>query len=293
MHKKIEFDLPEIYIPVQVNAKVNGEWPGYIHDSDGDNISEKNCSYCELTAMYWLWKNSDADIKGLCHYRRYFSNDEHITMSEANVRPEKNMYKYVLQKAEIEHYLQDFDAIVVRPYRPYPMCEYDDLNRWCYEKDIEVLKRAVINLYPDYLPAYNEVMQSTNLSHFNMIITKARIFDDYSKWLFTIMSEVEKNTNIQNYDIQHKRIYGYLAEALLNVYIKKNNLNVKYSKLVVPATFMNVSKFRMNIRRCWSKVQNFALFIKIYWIIELLYKTFRPKQFNKYIAYKNAMKSEE
>ena len=45
-----------------------------VRDNQGINIASRNANYCELTAMYWIWKNSDAPYKGLCHYRRYFTN---------------------------------------------------------------------------------------------------------------------------------------------------------------------------------------------------------------------------
>lgn len=74
-HKKIEelsdrTVMPEIYIPMQV-GRAGKEDLGYLGDDSGDNISDKNSSYCELTGMYWLWKNMDCDIIGICHYRRF------------------------------------------------------------------------------------------------------------------------------------------------------------------------------------------------------------------------------
>ena len=72
-HKPIKFTLPLIYQWVQVNATRSGQWDGYLHDDDGpESISYKNSSYCELTVLYRIWKESKADIVGLCHYSRFF-----------------------------------------------------------------------------------------------------------------------------------------------------------------------------------------------------------------------------
>ena len=70
-HKKYNIPKMKGYIPIQVGASLH-ENLGYKVDSDGDNISYKNPNYCELTALYYMWKNLDDDIIGLTHYRRYF-----------------------------------------------------------------------------------------------------------------------------------------------------------------------------------------------------------------------------
>ena len=73
-HKKDVMATHEPYMPIHVGKALHPELDlGIQGDNTGDNISEKNGSYCELTGMYWAWKNlKDVDIIGLCHYRRYF-----------------------------------------------------------------------------------------------------------------------------------------------------------------------------------------------------------------------------
>ena len=74
------------YLPVEVGAALHTQpIPGFTPDNTGDNISEKNKNYCELTALYWAWKNLDADTSGLVHYRRYFSNGKLLKRKEARI----------------------------------------------------------------------------------------------------------------------------------------------------------------------------------------------------------------
>lgn len=68
-HKEYQFPKDALYTPIQVNAQKNKDL-GYLKDNEGDNISFKNNNYCELTAMYWAWKNLSCDIIGINHYRR-------------------------------------------------------------------------------------------------------------------------------------------------------------------------------------------------------------------------------
>ena len=75
-HKSFDQLGLEGYLPVQVGAALAAQDLGFQRDDEGDNISEKNPQYCELTAQYWAWKNlTDAQIMGLVHYRRYFTTD--------------------------------------------------------------------------------------------------------------------------------------------------------------------------------------------------------------------------
>ena len=77
-HKEYRMPEDSLYLPLHVGAEgktdENGN-PldlGYLKDNTGDNISAKNPMYCELTGLYWAWKNLNSDYIGLVHYRRYF-----------------------------------------------------------------------------------------------------------------------------------------------------------------------------------------------------------------------------
>ena len=63
----------DVYLPLHVGKAISNKELNITCDNDGENISAKNLSYCELTGLYWAWKNlKDVDYIGLCHYRRYF-----------------------------------------------------------------------------------------------------------------------------------------------------------------------------------------------------------------------------
>ena len=75
-HKPYQMPQDEIYLPVHAGCE-GKESIGFQGDNTGDNISLKNPFYCELTCLYWAWKNLGCDFIGLVHYRRYFSLTPH------------------------------------------------------------------------------------------------------------------------------------------------------------------------------------------------------------------------
>lgn len=103
-HKPYWMPDDDVYLPIQVGA-AGKESLGWQRDDEGDNISAKNPNYCELTALYWAWKNLKADYIGLCHYRRYFI---HRSLT-ARIRPRKNR---IYHRKNYEKLLQKYDAII-------------------------------------------------------------------------------------------------------------------------------------------------------------------------------------
>ncbi len=202
---------------------------GTVKDNDGctdadsrDNIAAKNPQYCELTAAYWIWKNVNAPIKGLCHYRRYFTHDA---------------WKYnenkILSIEEAENILKDKDIIL--PERKYYNATAEELFLTCgYKKDLDITRKVIEKKCPEYLQDWYDLMSSNSGYLANMMICKSAVYDAYCEWLFDILFEVEKRTNLNGYSKAEARIYGYISERLLDVWIKHNKLKVKEFQSINP-----------------------------------------------------------
>ena len=229
-HKPIRFRLPDEYYWVQVNAAHTGQWDNYLHDNDGqDNISIKNPSYCELTVLYKLWKESSADFVGLCHYRRFFGQGKKSDFFEKAGIPVKkeSVFPLLLRDKLISKYLDQYDILLGRPYCPFPLNVYEDLLRFVYPGDIEAMICVIEQHSPEYAETLQKVLCSKSISYCNMFVSRRETTDRYCTWLFDVLGRIEKEVDISTYDTSHTRIFGYLAEVLLNVYVQKNQLSVK------------------------------------------------------------------
>lgn len=206
----VPFTPPEdsIYVPLQVGRSLHPDY-GYFGDHTGDNISAKNPYYSELTGLYWIWKNrTDADYLGLCHYRRYFLNDTGDLMRESE-------YMDILSK---------HDVIIAQPQ----IGQYDYHTIYARAHDIRNLDQTAVvikELYPDYYADFQDVIAGNRCYVGNLFVAPRSLFCSYCEWLFTIFSALETRINTEGYDDYHKRVFGFLSEQLLFVWIKHNHLS--------------------------------------------------------------------
>ena len=219
-HKKA--NLPELkeYVPIQVGAE-GKEKLGYITDNTGENISNKNPNFCELTATYWIMKNDNSDIVGLTHYRRYFFNNIF-----------SNSFKNIIHKEKIIKILNNYDIIVPKKYKLGVTVEkqYSQIHNI---EDLMKCGEIIKNKNPEYSEAFDKVLKKRKIYTYNMFISRKKVFDDYYKRLFDILFEAEKIIDISNYDNYNKRVYGFLSERLFNVWIEKNKDNLKIKEMPV------------------------------------------------------------
>lgn len=226
-HKKFNVPDKEGYIPIQVGAKINEQLP-YIKDDTGDNISEKNKNYCELTALYWIWKNRKENIIGLTHYRRYFYNN--IFSNKEN---------NLLSCKKIENILYKYDIILPKSLKLENTIEEQYVDSH-HVNDLRKCKTIIQDIYPEYEDDFEKVLKRKKMYAYNMFITKREYFEMYMEWLFNILSRLEKKIDIREYSEYNQRVYGFLAERLLNVWISKNNLKIK--ECVVYNTQLSIDK---------------------------------------------------
>ncbi|MGO5069840.1 DUF4422 domain-containing protein [Roseburia faecis] len=200
-HKKIEAISDQMYIPLQVGSEGKEDY-GYIRDNTGDNISAKNLNYCELTGIYWLWKNMECEVIGVCHYRRFFIREERL-----------------LSREEIEKQIEKTPIIV--PNSRYVGCKdaYLQYTEKHNEKDMQICREVINEKYPEYIDAFNYVMHTMLMSIGNMWITQKAIFDRYCSWLFDILFEVEKRIDLTGYNDYQRRVMGFLSERLFRVWL--------------------------------------------------------------------------
>lgn len=228
-----EVSLPDGYQYVETGSALKeNHVPGILRDDDGISLSEKNRTYCELTVLYWLWKNRTDDIRGLCHYRRLFSNDTDVKIFTIEMKKIREIDAFILKKDQIQRDLKNHDMILLMPYNPGDHTAREDLKRYLYEKDIDILDQVMARYFPEYLDAYLDTMHSCNLSYCNMFIAGKEVFDAYCTWLFAVLFTYEKKVDLSGYDAQHRRIFGYVSEVLQNVWVRKNRIHARYYNLL-------------------------------------------------------------
>jgi len=237
------------YIPVWAGKNNKPEVSGFIGDDTGDNISEKNKYYSELTGIYWVWKNTHSEYVGSCHYRRYFTSAPEpflnrlkrmlyypVCMSRkrfgliytSNLKCWKSK---ILSNNEITGLLENYDAIMParRILRKNVKSHYEKHHN---PTDLILLKKILTKYFPDYLPSFEAVLSGNRLFANNMFIMKWETFDKLMNWLFFILFKFEEKTDLEHYKGYQERIFGFLAERLITMWIIHHELNYKELPLI-------------------------------------------------------------
>lgn len=242
-HKKSYVPKNAYLIPIQVGAALSKErFEGYVHDDEGDNISEKNKSYCELTAQYWAWKNCEADYYGFFHYRRYmsFSNEQIGDIETYHKYPyctNEVIEDIELNEEKMKKVITNYDVLTIIPttldnyttvrgqYAMHDVHFIEDLDECC----LDIVKKK----YPEIFKTAVDYLNGGKCYYCNMYIASREIFYKYSEFLFNILNEFEKTKDVTLYNPAQYRVYGYLGERLWGIYYTylKKIVGIRYKEL--------------------------------------------------------------
>lgn len=214
-HKKYWMPSDSCYLPLHVGKRDQRDI-GYAGDNTGEHISYKNPWYCELTGLYWGWKNLEADYIGLAHYRRQYSVKSWL------YRKTHDKKDCVLTGEELQQLIQRYDVILTKK-RNYVI---EDIRTHYlhthYKEPLEALESLIQEEYTDYVPYYERVMKRCSAHMFNMYIMRRDLSDAYCQWIFEILEKMESRVDLTGYSAFQARVYGRLSELLLNVWLEKN-----------------------------------------------------------------------
>lgn len=222
MHKPYPVPQGDIYLPIHVGVAMHPDVLADMQGDDtGDNISKLNPYFCELTALYWLWKNDDSDYKGLVHYRRYFATRNFFK------RHGRDRFDRIIQGPELEKILKD--TSVVLPKKRHYVIEtiYSHYAHTMYAEHMELTRSVLQDMTPEYLDQWDTLMNRRSAHIFNMMIMDRDTFDAYCAWVFPILFEITKRLPPSQYDTFHARYPGRISEKLLNVWIMRNGIQFK------------------------------------------------------------------
>jgi hypothetical protein len=252
-YHKEHFTLNETkkyFNPIHV-GKANSKLELGIDSDDGkDSISSKNANYCELTALYHMWKNVDSDYYGLMHYRRYFSlNEDNLIFKKVKffmkllfskdlafhqIKLQKDTNDFISNMESLHNHIEDLllthDILLPKKVQLYKLNMKEYYGYVHNIEDYNKIESLIIAKYPEMEQAVFESANLKEMYAYNMFITNKEVFQDYMEWLFDILFEFEKDYKFIG-NIYQDRVFGFLSERMLNIYLTYNKTNIKIKEL--------------------------------------------------------------
>lgn len=233
-HKAYRMPEDPCYLPLHVGAALHPELDlGFQRDDESDNISEKNPYYCELTGLYWLWKNVEADYKGLVHYRRLLG---------VPGRSSKDPYERVVTGDELLPLLQKHGIVLAKKRNYYIETVYDHYAHTFDAAQFDTCREVLKERCPEYVRAWDRLMSSRGAHIFNMFVMRSDLLDNYCSWLFPILSDLEERIGFEGMDTFQSRWPGRVSERLLDPWLETNGLDYVELPVVSPEPVDWISK---------------------------------------------------
>lgn len=200
----------DVFVPLQLsaeNAKVKLDMIG---DNTGDNISTRNDLYCELTGLYWAWKNDlESEYLGLAHYRRF--------LIPKVLNPELPLDKNLKHNSKLIKDLTEHYDVILPKMSILPCTMRENYAKEHNVADFDVMFDVINEKFSFLNESAELASKSRGMYLANLGVMKREIFNEYCEILFSVLEEVEKRIEIPE-DSYDKRVLGFLAERLTTIY---------------------------------------------------------------------------
>lgn len=214
-HKQYEI-LPEMCIPIQCGSSINPPIEGVLQDNSGENISEKNREYCELTAHYFAWKNISAEYYGFCHYRRFFGREDCTGLPYLAIKePKKALFP---SKEQWQSLTSEYEVIVPRSEdMGIPVKNHYCGAKYHYPEDLALFAELLGEKASELVPAAEKYFSGNRQYFCNMFVMSRKYFFEYCEKLFSILEEFDRRKQPHG-DFQSDRADGYLGELFTGIF---------------------------------------------------------------------------
>lgn len=236
-HKAFDVPNDEMYIPLHVGRAVAERDLGYTGDDTGDNISASNCYYAELSGVYWVWKNFHAaDCVGVCHYRRFLTDERGFAFTQK----------------EYERILQKYDIVTTK------QLELPNSYRYGFsahhgEKALYETGNVIKERHPEFYETYDALLDGNKTYFGNMLVAKKERYDEYCEWLFDILFALEARIDLTFADDYHRRVFGFISEFLLYVWVKAKKLSACECKVAIIGEKKETKEVKAQMRLFFEK----------------------------------------
>lgn len=213
--------LPPCYAPIHAGRAGKPQLP-FAGDDTGDNISGLNGIINELTAMYWIYKNTSSGYVGFTHYHRYFVKTPHTSPLAT---PD------VLTASDVRDILADFDVILVRELitRGTNVEQIaHDIGEAAALTALSLIREEMAVTSPGYVEALDYVAYGEGLFRCNMMVTRRFVFDAYCSWLFSFITRAAvRFSQAKSWTGKAARGAGFWGERMLTVWLLMQPLRIR------------------------------------------------------------------
>ncbi len=209
LHKEYPVPTDPLYLPLQVGADLTNTDLGFEKDNTGDHISFLNRGFCELTALYWAWKNLEDEVLGFVHYRRYFA-----------LRKEGPWQERVLRFEELIPLVKRYPVLVPKKRRYFIETLYSHYAHTHKAEELDAARDLLAAKKPEYIEDFDAVVKMRSGYMFNMMILRRDLLNEYCDFLFPILFGLTEKLGERDLTPYEMRFTGRVSEILFNVWLR-------------------------------------------------------------------------